>query len=102
MYGVKAAESLNSGSGSLGSRGGVSAYSINDPVNSQINGKTSRQGPSNEMLEAYYKILFFLSGDLNSSVWGPFNNKSQHDVKVVQDFLLSGNTTTPDRGFFAE
>jgi hypothetical protein len=102
MYGVKAAESLNSGSGSLGSRGGLSAYSFNNPANNQINGKTSRQGPSLEMLEAYYKILFFLSGDLNSSVWGPFNNKSQNDVKIVQDFMLSGNTASPDRGIFAE
>jgi hypothetical protein len=102
MFGVKAAESLNSGSGSLGSRGGLSAYSFNNPVNSQINGKSSRQGPSLEMLEAYYKILFFLSGDLNSSIWGPFTNKSQNDVKIVQDFLLSGNTSTADRGIFAE
>jgi hypothetical protein len=102
MYGVKAAESLNSGAGSLGSRGGVSAYSFSNPANTQIDGKSSRQGPSLEMLEAYYKILFFLSGDLNSSVWGPFNNKSQNDVKIVQDFLLSGNTASPDRGIFAE
>jgi len=102
MLGVKAAESLNTGTGSLGSRGGVSALSFADPANTQINGKSSRQGPSEEMLNTYYKVLLVLSGDLNSSVWGPFNNKSQNDVKVVQDFLLSGNTSTPDRGFFAE
>jgi transposase len=102
LYGIKAGESLNSGSGSLGSRGGPSGLSFNNPANPQINGKTSRIGPSLEMLEAYYKILYVLSGDLNSSLWGPFSNKSQNDVKIVQDFLLSGNPSLHDRGFFAE
>jgi len=101
MYGVKAAESLNSGSGSIGSRGGVSGLSFADAGNPQINGKSSRQGPSEEMLNAYYKILMVLSGDLNSSIFGPFKDKSQNDYKIQQDFLLSGNTSTPDRGYFA-
>lgn len=104
MYQVKASESLNTGPGSLGSRGGVSALSFNDNTNTQINGKTSRQGPSEAMLNAYYKILFVLTGDLNSSIFGPFNNKSQNDYKIMQDFLLKGTDTypTPSRGFFAE
>jgi len=104
MYGVKAAESLNSGSGSLGSRGGPAptGLSKNDASNSQINGKTSRQGPSEEMLQAYYKVLLILTGDLNSSIFGPFTNKSQNDYKQMQDFLLSGDTSVKNRGLFAE
>ena len=101
MYGVKAAESLNSGAGSIGNRGGVSALSFNDPANSQINVHTSRLGPSEAMLNAYYKIMLVLSGDLNSSIFGPFTNKSQNDYKIMQDFLLSGNTSSPDRGYIA-
>ncbi len=102
MYGVKAAESLNSGSGSIGSRGGVSALSFSNPANTQIDPLTSRQGPSEAMLNAYYKIMLVLSGDLNSSIFGPFTNKSQNDYKIMQDFLLSGNAGTPNRGYFAE
>ncbi len=102
MYGVKAAESLNAGSGSIGSRGGTSGLSFNNPANTQINGKTSRQGPSEAMFNTYYKILLILTGDLNSSIFGPFTNKSQNDYKIMQDFLLSGNPTSPDRGLLAE
>jgi len=102
MFGVKAAESLNTGAGSIGSRGGPSALSFNDNTNTQINGKTSRLGPSEEMLNSYYKILLVLTGDLNSSIFGPFNNKSSNDIKAMQDFLLSGSTATPNRGIFAE
>ena len=102
MYGVKAAESINTGAGSIGNRGGVSALSFNDPANTQINGKSSRMGPSEAMLNAYYKILLVLTGDLNSSIFGPFADKSQNDYKIMQDFLLSGNSLSPDRGFFAE
>jgi len=102
MYGVKAAESLSSGAGSLGSRGGASALSFADGTNTQINGKSSRQGPSEEMLNAYYKILLVLSGDLNSSIFGRFTNKSDNDYKIIQDFLLSGDVSSPNRGFFAE
>jgi len=102
MYGVKASESLNTGAGPIGSRGGASALSFNDNTNTQINGKTSRQGPSEDMLNTYYKILLVLSGDLNSSIFGPFSNKSANDIKIMQDFLLSGSTASANRGYFAE
>ena len=102
MLGVKASESLNTNTGSIGSRGGASALSRSDPSNSQIDGKSSRIGPSEAMLNTYYKIMLMLTGDLNSGIFGPFTNKSQNDLKIMQDFLLSGSTTTPDRGFFGE
>jgi len=102
MLGVKAAESLNTGPGSLGSRGGLAGLSRADATNTQINPKSSRIGPSEDMLKAYYRILLVLTGDLNSSIFGPFTNKSQNDFKIMQDFLLTGNTSTPDRGYFAE
>ena len=102
MLGVKASESLNTNTGSIGSRGGASALSRSDPSNTQINGKSSRIGPSETMLNAYYKIMLMLTGDLNSGIFGPFTNKSQNDIKIMQDFLLSGSMTTTDRGFFGE
>ncbi len=102
MLGVKAGESLNSQSGGLGSRGGVSGLSFNDNANVQINGKTSRIGPTEEMLNTYYKVLYMLSGDLNSKLFGPFKDRSSNDYKVMQDFLLSGNAQSVNRGLFAE
>ncbi len=102
MYGVKAAESTNTGAGSLGSRGGVSALSFSDPSNTQIDPKSNRLGPSEAMLNAYYKILLVLTGDLNSGIFGPDTDKSQDDYRIMQNFLQSGNTLSPDRGIFME
>jgi len=99
MYGVKASESLNTGTGSIGSR-----ESREDGANPQINGKISRQGPTQTMLNTYYDIILTFTGDLNSSVYGPFSNKSQNDILVMQNFLLSGTGVSPitcDRGFWA-
>jgi hypothetical protein len=53
------------------------------------------------MLEAYYKILLILSGDLNSVVIGPGLNFSSDDVLMIQDFL-AGGTSGAHRGVFVE
>jgi hypothetical protein len=99
MYGIKASESSNSKAGGLGSR-----ESFKNPANTQINEKRSRLGPTQEMLNAYYKIILFLSGDGAGTIHlGPRStNYSTNDLLVLQNFLLSGNTATPNRGFFAE
>jgi hypothetical protein len=67
----------------------------------QIDNKWSFQGPSLGMLEAYYKILLVLTGDLNSGILGPFNDLGNNDVKMLQDFMLGG-TSTDHRGVFIE
>jgi hypothetical protein len=98
FYQVKASESLDTGAGSIGSR-----LSFRDPANTQINGKSSRLGPTPEMLTAFYKIIFLFSGDLNASILGPFPDKSANDVQILSDWLQEGNTTAldADRGFWA-
>jgi hypothetical protein len=95
MYGVKAAESLNSGSGSIGSR-----ESFRDGANIQISDKRSRQGPTQAMLDQYYKILLTFTGDLNSAIFGPFTNKSQNDFLVMQNYLLASDPGTLNRGIW--
>jgi len=50
-------------------------------------GKESRMGPTQEMLNAYYKLLFLASGDVNSRILGPFEDRSQNDVGLIQAFL---------------
>jgi hypothetical protein len=89
MYQVKASESLTTSAGSLGSRlafrGGPAAMA----------NQSSRQGPTPEMLGAYYKLILLLSGDLNSGVLGSFKNRSQNDVSLLSGFLQSGSLTAP-------
>jgi hypothetical protein len=84
MYGVKAAESLNTGSGSLGSR-----FAVRDPsAANKVKDKYAKNAPTTEMLQAYYKVLFALFGDLNSSDLGPFTDKTADDVEAFQDYML--------------
>ncbi len=94
-YDVKASESLNTNTGSIGSRIGFS-----NPANTQINAKRSFQGPSPVMLTSFYKVLVTLTGDLNSSIWGPFNNKSSNDAGIMTQFATSGDPVDPNRGFY--
>ena len=47
------------------------------------------------MLKAYYKMIFQFSGDLNSSILGPFTNKTSDDVGILTNWLESGDPTTP-------
>jgi len=84
MYGVKASESLNSKVAGLG------VDLSNHTSSFQIDNKWSFQGPSLAMLEAYYKVLMILTGDLNSGIMGPFNNYGVQDVKMLQDYMLGG------------
>ncbi len=94
-YDIKASESLGTHSGSLGSRIGFS-----NPANTQIDGKRSFNGPSPIMLTTFYKLLVILTGDLNSSIWGPFNNKSANDAGIMTSFATSGDPSDPNRGFY--
>ena len=96
MYGVKAAESLNSQSGSLGSRlayRGLGTY---------LTGKWAKNAPTPEMLEAYYRILLILTGDLSTSaIIGPFDDRSQNDTEIIRQFVV-GATAGAHRGLFCQ
>jgi hypothetical protein len=97
MYQVKAAESLSTGAGSLGSRranrtGGAGQQIVID--------KSSRQGPTPEMLNLYTMILY-LSGDLNSGVLGPYSNRSANDAGLLIGWLNAGNSSFQNRAFWA-
>lgn len=96
MYGVKASESGASGGVSLGSR------LANRASMGFAAGKTALTGPTPEMLRKFYRLLTVLTGDLNSGVTGPFFNKSQDDIGILNDFLTGndvGSTAQP-RGLF--
>jgi hypothetical protein len=96
MYGVKASESLTTSAGGLGSR------LANRSAMGFAAGRESRSGPTPEMLRTYYRIVAILSGDLNSGVLGPFVNRSQDDITLLNDFLTAAGGTPQPRGIFVQ
>jgi len=96
MYGVKSAESLTTGAGSLGSR------LANRAGMGFAAGRESKAGPTPEMLRAYYRMVVLLSGDLNTGILGPFVNRSQNDIALLNDFLTATGGTARPRGLFVQ
>jgi hypothetical protein len=88
MFGVKASESSTTSS-SLGSRTTV------DPAGFQT-GKKNLNGPTGLMLRHYYRILLILTGDLNAGNIGPYPDKGDNDVGLLQDFATGvGGSAKP-------
>jgi hypothetical protein len=98
MYQIKGSESLTTGAGSLGSR---KANRTGTPGQQIVIAKSSRQGPTPEMLNTYYTFMLWLSGDLNSGVLGPYSNRSQNDAGIIMDWLNAASSATQNRGFWA-
>lgn len=84
MYGIKAIESLNSQSGSLGAR---LAYR---GLGTLLTNQWAKNAPTPEMLETYYRVLLILTGGLNTgALTGPFNDRSQDDTEIIRQFVVS-------------
>jgi hypothetical protein len=96
MYGVKASESLTTTAGGIGSR------LANRAGMGFAAGRESRQGPTPEMLRSYYRLVTILSGDLNSGILGPFVNRSQNDIALLNDYLTAAGGTAQPRGIFVQ
>jgi hypothetical protein len=96
MYGVKASESLGASAGNLGSR------LANRAGMGFAAGRESRQGPTPQMLRAYYRVLGILTGDLNSETLGPHPNRSQNDIALLNDFLTTSGGSAQPRGIFIQ
>jgi len=96
MYGVKASESLTTPAGAPGSR------LANRANMGFAAGKYSVQGPTPEALRAYYRIVAILSGDLNSGVLGPYTNRSEDDIALLNDYLTQSAGTAQPRGIFVQ
>lgn len=92
MYGVKASESLTTSAGALGNR------LANRSSMGLLTGKEAKTGPTPEMLRKFYRLVAVLTGDLNSGTLGPFANRSQNDVALLNDYLTGndvGSTVQP-------
>jgi hypothetical protein len=97
MYQIHAAESVNNPVATLGSR---TSQRETDP-STRAYGKDARNAPTLPMLEAYYKILVILTGDLNDSILGPFTERSAKDIPTIENFIL-GSTQNANRGVMFE
>jgi hypothetical protein len=96
LYSVKAAESLNSQTGTIGSR---LAFRGGGTL---LTDKWAKNAPTPEMLEAYYRVLMILTGGLNTfALTGPFNDRSQDDTEVIRQFVV-GATLEAHRGLFVQ
>jgi hypothetical protein len=96
MYGVKAAESLTTNAGGIGSR------LANRAGIGFAAGRESRQGPTPDMLRTYYRVVSILTGDLNSGILGPFVNRSQNDIALLNDYLTQSAGSAQPRGIFIQ
>jgi len=92
IYDVKAAESSNTGSCQIGGR------LISTTGMGLLAGKQSKQGPTPDMLIAYYRMLFLMSGDLDNAFFGAITNRGQKDVELVRTFLTSMADQNDPRG----
>jgi hypothetical protein len=96
MYQVKASESLTTSAGAPGSR------LANRAGMGFAAGRESKAGPTPEALRAYYRVVAILTGDLNSGVLGPFVNRSQNDIALLNDYLTASGGTPQPRGILVQ
>jgi hypothetical protein len=94
MYGVKAIQSLDAQSGTIGARlayRGLGTYLTN---------KWAKNAPTVEMAAAYYRILMILTGNLDTgALIGPFTDRSQNDTQFILQYL-NGATAGAHRGLW--
>jgi len=91
LYNVKSAESPTGSTTAIGGRlaplaGGFQA------------GKDTKQGPTPLMLKTYYKLLFFLCGDMKSTYFGQTANKGSDDAGIVDAFLTNAPPVNGPKG----
>jgi hypothetical protein len=96
MYQTKAAESQSTGGGGLGAR------LANTPTGFAT-GKGATNGPTGDMLRTWYKTMLILTGDLTTGIIGPYADRGEGDVAILQDFATtSAGVTTLPRNIWLE
>jgi hypothetical protein len=80
LYNVTSAESPSGSTTAIGGRLAPLASGFQT-------GKDTKQAPTPTMLKTYYKLLFFMTGDMVSGFFGKVANKGSDDVGIVTDFL---------------
>jgi hypothetical protein len=84
-----------------GPAGSFGARYAQQPADAQLSGKQQQGAPTLEQLKAFYKIVLFLTGNLNAFTMGPSGARGSDDQQLIKDWLVSGNPTTLNRVFWA-
>jgi len=90
MYGVKASESAQTGGTHIGNR-----YAVQP--NGFMTGKGAAIGPKKDWLRTYYRMVAWLTGDGNTSNFGPISNVGEDDIGLMEDFLSNPAGTPQPR-----
>jgi flagellar hook capping protein FlgD len=89
-------DTLTGNAGSLGSR--LAPRCSGCPSS----GRESRQGPTLTMLQSFYRVVTLLTGGRAVAILGPFTDRGQDEVTLLQSYLtLPGGTPQP-RGLWVE
>jgi hypothetical protein len=95
MYQIKGAEGQYSSASRMGGR-------LANRADMGLNaGMEGHQGPTPEMLRTYYKLIFWMSGDLNADVLGQGADFASDDLALLEDFLSYNASVSSPRGFWA-
>ena len=54
------------------------------------------------MLARYYKVVAILTGDLKSGIMGPYANRGQDDIAMLNSFLTANVSPAPPKGLFIQ
>jgi hypothetical protein len=92
MFGSKAVES-GTAAVSIGSRGATLGTGLRA-------GKDNLNGPTGDMLRTYYRTMLWLQGDLDAQTLGPFTDRGDNDIALLQDFASGISGTTQPRGIW--
>ena len=95
MYGVKAAEAINSAAGAIGSRLSYRG------LGTLLTDKWAKNAPTPEMMAAYYRVLMILTGPLGTFGVGGYYDPSTYDTEFVRQFVV-GATAETHRGLFCQ
>jgi hypothetical protein len=91
FYGVKAGEDIHARAGGFGSR-----LSYRDPSAANlVHGKYARNAPTPEMMEAYYRAVVLLTGDMSVGVLGPWNDAGSDENGMLTTYLQGATLGAP-------
>src|SRR5260221_5326726 len=62
--------------------------------------KYAVSGRTPEMRRTCCRMVVILSGDVSAGVLGPFTNRSQNDIALLNDFLTASGGSAQPRGLF--
>ncbi|HKQ59536.1 MAG TPA: FlgD immunoglobulin-like domain containing protein [Candidatus Eisenbacteria bacterium] len=90
MFGVKGSENSTLTS-SIGSRSASLPFGY-------MAGRQNLTGPTGKMLRQFYRVILALTGDLGAGNIGPYVDKGDNDIGLLQDFANTTVGTTQPRG----